>query len=190
MQRPQELSTLLVGWRKGDPSAASRLIEITYQKLRRMAANYIHHERAGHTLQPTELVHELYLRLFAGEPLACENRAHFYALAARQLRRILVNYARDRRAAKRGGGAVRVDLSDAKGMMEARSVDLLAVDEALTHLARLQPRAAQVVELRFFAGLAEKEAAEVIGISVATLKRDWDFARVWLLSEMMPKSLP
>jgi RNA polymerase sigma factor (TIGR02999 family) len=130
------------------------------------------------------LVHELYFRLFAAEPVQWQNRAHFFAVAAQQLRRILVNYARDRQAQKRGGKRVKLALTDVNGMAEPREQDLLDLDRALDRLHDLDQRAARVVELRFFGGLTEMEAAEVLSISVATLKRDWDFARAWLIRQL------
>ena len=139
-------------------------------------------------MQPTALVNELYLWLFgSSEPVAWQNRAHFFAVAAQTLRRILVDHARAHRAEKRGGDHIRVSLTSAKGSAESRDEYLLALDEALQQLSQLQPRAAQVVELRFFAGLTEEEIAEVLGVSAITVKRDWKFARAWLLSALNPR---
>jgi RNA polymerase sigma factor (TIGR02999 family) len=180
----ESFTALLVGWRRGDAGAAERVIAAVYQELRHLAAAHLRNERPDHTLEPTALVHELYLRLCASEPIDWQNRAHFFAVAARQLRRILINYARDRRAQKRGGSQVRLSLSQVHGLAEERRENLLEVNEALDRLAELDPRGAQIVELRFFGGLTEREAAEVLGISVATLKRDWDFARAWLVREL------
>jgi RNA polymerase sigma-70 factor (ECF subfamily) len=180
---PQEITTLLIGWRAGDRTAGNELISIVYPELRRLAAHYLRQERADHTLQATALVHELYVRLFASEPVSWENRAHFFAVAAQQLRRILIDHARSVRAAKRGGEFARVTLADIPQPVQ-ESLDLLALDEALTRLEELDPRVARVVELRFFAGLEEKDAATVLDISVATLKRDWTFAKAWLISQL------
>jgi RNA polymerase sigma factor (TIGR02999 family) len=162
-------SELLRGWRNGDKRAADELMDTAYEELRRLAAHFMKQERPDHTLQATALVNELYVRLFASEPVAWQDRAHFFAVAARQLRRILVNHARDRRAGKRGAGALRLSLSDVKGINKPLNEDLLAVDQALSRLEQLDKRAGQVGELRFFGGLQEKEAAAVLGISVPTL---------------------
>jgi RNA polymerase sigma factor (TIGR02999 family) len=181
---PHQITSLLLRWRGGDKQAGDRLLDVTYKELRRLAAAYMRNERSGHTLQPTVLVHELYMRLFSAGSVQWENRAHFFALAARQLRRILVNHARDRQAAKRGGRQVRLSFSDLTGVNASGSEDTLAIDEALCRLERMDSRAAQVVELRFFGGLTEAEAAEALGISVATVKRDWNFARAWLIQQL------
>jgi len=149
-----------------------------------MARRYLRDERPGHTLQPTALVHELYLKLFQGEPIDWQNRAHFFAVAAQQLRRIVVNHARDRQAQKRGGKRLKVSLSEVNGLPQPQDQDLLELDEALTRLEKADARAARVIELRFFAGLTEIEAAEALDISLATLKRDWAFGRAWLLRHL------
>jgi len=174
----------LVEWRQGSRQAGDRLFAASYQELRRLAAWHLRNERPGHTLQPTALVHELYLRLFQGEPVEWQNRAHFFAVAAQQLRRLLIDHARARLAEKREGSHVRLSLAEVGGLATHREEDLIEMDQALHRLEELDPRSARVVELRFFGGLTEQEAAEAIGISVATLKRDWDFARAWLLSQL------
>ena len=174
----------LVEWRNGSQEAADRLFAAAYQELRRLAAWHLQKERPGHTLQPTALVNELYIKLFAGEPVDWQNRAHFFAVAAQQMRRILIDHARARVAEKRGGGTVPVSLSDAEGHTAPLQEDLIELDQALRRLEELDRRSARVVELRFFGGLTEKEAAEVLEISVATLKRDWDFARAWVISQL------
>lgn len=174
----------LVEWRNGSQEAADRLFAAAYQELRRLAAWHFQNERPGHTLQPTALVNELYIKLFAGEPVEWRNRAHFFAVASQQLRRLLIDHARARSAEKRGGSDVRLSLGDVTGEAEPRQEDLIELDQALRRLEELDQRSARVVELRFFGGLTEKEAAEVLGISVATLKRDWDFARAWLISQL------
>jgi RNA polymerase sigma factor (TIGR02999 family) len=179
-----QFTGLLLKWRDGDREAADRLASASYRELRRLAAYYMRREGDHGTLQATALVHELYLRLFAGDPVACKSRLHFYALAARQLRRILVNHARDRKAAKRGGGAIHLSLTEINGISRPRTEELLALDEALSRLEELNSRCAQVVELRFFGGLKEGEAAETLGVSLATIKRDWEFARAWLFSQL------
>jgi RNA polymerase sigma factor (TIGR02999 family) len=182
---PHEITTLLVDWKHGNRAAGEQLIEIVYPELRRLAAHYLRPERPDHTLQATALVHELYVRLIAGESVHWEDRAHFFAVAAQQLRRILIDHARGLHAAKRGGGQAKVTMADV-GLTPAQNIDVLALDEALTRLEQLDPRAAKIVELRYFAGLEEKEAAAALGVSLATLKRDWNFARAWLLSQLMP----
>jgi RNA polymerase sigma factor (TIGR02999 family) len=178
------LTELLLGWREGDRQAADRLMTVLYDELRRLAGHYMRQERSDHTLQATALVHELYLRLFASEKIEWQNRAHFFAVAAQQLRRILVNHARDRQAQKRGGKRVRLSLTEVNGLAEPSDEDLLDLEDALTKLEAIDSRAAQVVELRFFAGLQENEAAEVLNVSVPTVKRDWQFARAWLIRHM------
>ena len=182
----EDITTLLKDWRQGSQQAGQQLMTSAYQQLRRLAAHYLSHERPNHTLQATALVHELYLRLFSSEPVDWQTRAHFFAVAAQQLRRILVDHARSIQSEKRGGQRVRLSLTEANGWAQEQEKDLLEVDEALQRLAQLDPRAAQIVELRFFGGLKETEIAEVLGISLATLHRDWKAARAWLLSQLMP----
>ena len=155
-----------------------------YDELRRLAAYYMQRERSNHTLQPTALVHEMYLRLFQGEGVQSQSRTHFFAIAAQVLRRVLVNYARDRQAEKRGGKQIRLSLTEVNGLAAPSEHDVLAIDEALRRLEQVDERAARVVELRFFAGLTEAEAAETLGVSTATLKRDWSFGRAWLLRHL------
>jgi RNA polymerase sigma-70 factor (ECF subfamily) len=188
MSDTARITTLLGEMRAGDERARERLVTIVYADLRRMAARYLRNERPGHTLQPTALVHEGFLRLFGGAELALTDRAHFFAVAATQMRRILVDHARASDAKKRGGGRVKVSLTEASGIEQSRDEDLLAVDEALTALESVDPRAARIVELRFFAGLGPEEAAQALGISTTTLKRDWRSARAWLFSRL--QSLP
>ena len=178
------LTRWLVEWRNGSQEAADRLFAAAYQELRRLAAWHFERERPDHTMQPTVLVNELYLKLFAGEPVEWQNRAHFFAVAAQQMRRMLIDHARAHQAEKRGGGEVRLSLDEVNGLAAPPEEDLIELDRVLHELEELDARSARVVELRFFAGLTEKEAAEVLGISVATLKRDWDFARAWLISQL------
>jgi RNA polymerase sigma-70 factor, ECF subfamily len=175
-----ELTTLLQRWAGGDRNAGEEALERSYAELRRLAAHYLSLERPGHTLQPTALVHEMYLRL---ERSAVEwaDRKHFFVVVAGQMRRILVDHARAR-AARPGGG--RVDLGEADRPELPRDADLLALDEALERLRELDERAASAVELRYFGGFTEAEAASILGVSVATLKRDWEFARAWLLKRL------
>lgn len=178
------LTLWLVDWRKGDEDAANKLFAATHAELIRLAAWQLQSERPSHTLQPAALVNELYLKLFAGEPVNWQNRAHFFAVAAQQLRRLLIDHARARLAEKREGGRVRLSLTEVNGLAVPWEEDLIDLDQALSHLSQFDPRAVRVIELRFFGGLTEKEAAEVLSISVATLKRDWDFARAWLASQL------
>jgi len=179
------ITGLLLDWRAGKPQAASQLMELVYGELHRLAARQMHRERPGHTLQTTALVHETYLRLCRSEPVDWQDRSHFFAVAAQQLRRVLVDYARRGQSEKRGGGQIKISLADADCPVVDRDERLLAIDEALARLEALDRRAAKVIELRYFGGLSEKEAAEALGISVATLKRDWDFARTWLASQLI-----
>lgn len=180
-----EITALLDRWRTGDAAAANELAELVYGDLHRLAAREMRRERGEHTLQTTALVHEVYVRIFHLGPVEWKDRAHFFAVAAQQLRRVLVDHARRSKSEKRGGDAVRFSLLDSDGAGFAEShTRLLALNEALTRLEGLDPRAAKVVELRYFGGLTEAETADVLGISVATLKRDWDFARTWLASQL------
>jgi RNA polymerase sigma factor (TIGR02999 family) len=183
------MTSLLRAWRGGDQDAGRELMVLAYKDLRRLASSQLRAERPGHTLQPTALVHELYLRLFSGEPPDWQDRAHFLAMAARALRHIIVDYARQRRAKKRGGAQTRLDLETLQVPGVLPDDRVLEVEEALRRLESLEPRAASVVELRFFGGMSEKEIAAVLDISVPTVKRDWTFARSWLQSRLEP-SLP
>jgi RNA polymerase sigma factor (TIGR02999 family) len=185
----QNLTALLHRWRDGDKEAGNQLMTAVYPDLRRLAAHYLRHERPGQTLQPTALVHALYLRLFSGEPIEWRDRAHFLALAAQQLRRLVIDNAREHHADKRGGDRVKVPLSEAGAAVPADE-DLLALDLELSKLEALHARSARVVELRFFAGLREDEIAEALGISIVTVKRDWKFARAWLLSRLGARAVP
>ena len=183
---PQPVSALLVKWRAGDQEALQALIPLVYQELRRIAQYHLKQERADHTLQSTALVHEAYLRLVKQAPAEVENRAHFLAVASRLMRQILVDHARGHRAAKRGGG-LKLELQDAMVEQKAQNVDLIALDNALNELARLDPQQCQIVEMRFFGGLSIEDTAEVIGVSRTTIKREWATARAWLLREMSRK---
>jgi RNA polymerase sigma factor (TIGR02999 family) len=179
----QPVSELLAKWHAGDERALERLLPLVYEELRRIAHRYLRKERPGHTLQTTALVHEAYLRLTKEEGRQFENRAHFFAVSAHLMRQILVEYARSRRAARRDGGH-RLTLQEAATLLEARHTDLIALDEALNGLARLDPRQSRIVELRFFGGLSIEDASRVLGISPATVKRDWITARIWLYDEI------
>lgn len=182
-QDTHAVTQLLHDWRSGDKDATSRLMELVYRELHRMASREMRRERSEHTLQTTALVHEVYLRLCGGEPIQWRDRTHFFAVAAQQLRRVLVDHARRVRSAKRGGNIV-ATLFDSDGAAWPLDERLLAVDEALSRLETLDARAAKVIELRFFGGLTETEAADALSISIATLKRDWDFARSWLATQL------
>jgi len=179
------ITGLLQDWRTGKPEAANRLMEVVYGDLRQIAARQMRLERGEHTLQPTALVHETYLRLFGSEPIDWQNRAHFFAVAAQQLRRVLVDHARRRQSEKRGGGQIKFSLDEKDGPVVSLDERLLEIDQALVRLEALDQRAAKAVELRYFGGLSEKEAAEALGVSLSTLKRDWEFARTWLASQLM-----
>jgi RNA polymerase sigma factor (TIGR02999 family) len=174
------LSALL----EGDASARSRLLPLIYEDLRALAAKQLKQERPGHTLQPTALVHEAWLRLIECERMDWQGRTHFFAMAATMLRRVLVDHARARGAKKRGGNAARISLSDVETELPEDQLDLLALDEALEKLAEKSQRQAQVVELRYFAGLSIEEAAFALGVSADTVKSDWRFARSWLNLEL------
>ena len=180
-----EVTRLLHEISGGDASAVERLVPLIYAELRQIAERAMRHERSDHTLQPTALVHEAFLRLVGKPDLSWESRAHFLNIAAQAMRRVLLMHARERRAAKRGGGLERVTLDDQLGSAE-RGVDLIGLDESLERLALIFPRKARVVELRFFAGLSVEETAKVLAISTATVKREWDFARAWIRRDLAP----
>jgi RNA polymerase sigma factor (TIGR02999 family) len=184
MREQQHVTTLIADWRGGDETARDQLFALVYEELRNVAQHYMRLERTGHTLQPTALVNELYLRLVASETVTWQNRAHFFAVAAQTLRRILIDSARARNAGKRGGDQLKMSLTALKSAVNTHDEDLLSIDEALHRLAEFEPRAARVVELRFFGGLTEHEVAEVLGISESTAKRDWKVARAWLMTQL------
>ena len=175
-----EVTRLLIAWSRGDEHAQEKLLALVYDELKLLASSFLSRERADHTLQPTDLVHEAYLRLVRGEPLTWANRAHFYGCAARSMRCILVDHARRRRYAKRGAGARRVDLGKALELPDARAPELIELDHALESLAAVAPRQARIVEMRFFAGMSREEIAVVLGVSVPTVIRQWRVARAWL----------
>ncbi len=182
-----EVTQLLRCWRRGEGDAFDRLLPMIYGELRRTAGAYLRSERAGHTLGATDLVHEAYLRLANVEDLDAKDRSHFFAVAARAMRRVLVDHARSQKREKRVGAHRRLPLKEAAGVAVATPGEVLAVHEALKALAGSHPRQARLVELRFFAGFSESEAAEILEVSRATLSRDWRFARVWL-RRLMAKS--
>jgi len=181
---PPSVSHLLQRWSAGDGTALDELMPLVYGELRRLARRYMRHQAAGHTLQTTALIHEAYLRLAGPEDKHWENRAHFFAVAAQAMRHILVDYARARKMAKRGGGAVQVSLDEALTPGAGRSAELVALDEALTVLAQLNERQGRVVELRFFGGLTEEEIGAVLQVSSRTVRSDWRVARLWLRREL------
>lgn len=175
-----EVTRLLDQWSEGRPEALEELLPLVYDKLRGLAASFMHRERDGHTLQPTALVHEAYFRLTGRSEANVRDRAHFFAVAAQAMRRILVDHARRQRAAKRIGAHDRIPIDDAFPLAVDPKVDLLALNEALSDLAEINSRQAKVVELRYFGGLTNEETAEVLKVSVATVERDWHAARLWL----------
>ena len=177
---PGDVTRLLQSWSGGDKKALEELVPFVYRELRALAAAYIRRERRDHTLQPTALVHEAYLKLVNQTQVESPSRAQFFGIAANLMRQILVNHARDRRAAKRGGGNKVALEEGAAGVVAERGVDFVALDEALDKLAQLDPRQSRIVELRFFGGLTEDEIAEVLGVSAITVKRDWRTARAFL----------
>lgn len=184
---PSQVSKLLVNWRQGDERAREALIPLVYDELRRLARRHLRRERPDHTLQSAALVHEAYLRLIRQDQPQWQNRAHFFGVAAQLMRHILVDHARNRAAAKRGAGAPRLSLDPELALPQTRDVDLVGLDDALNQLAVLDPQQGRVVELRFFGGLSIEETSVVLGISPATVKREWATARAWLQREMQNK---
>ncbi len=178
-----EVTRLLLEWRDGNQDAASRLIPIVYDELRRLASHYLAQERPGHTLQPTALVHEAYLKLVEQKGGNWQDRAHFFAVAAQTMRHLLVDHARAKKADKRGGGMQRVELEHVT-LLAAEADEIVALDQALTRLKEMDACQAKVVELRYFGGLSVPEVAEVLGISERTVKREWSMAKAWLYSEL------
>ena len=178
------VTQLLIEWSQGNRAALDQLMPLVYDDLRKLARSHLRHERPDHTLQATALVHEAYLRLIDQHSVTWQNRAHFFGIASQMMRRILVNYAVSRGAQKRGGLAQTVSLDDAVGLSGERELDLVALDEALKELERLDPRQSRIVELRFFGGLSIEETAEVLNISPATVKREWTTAKLWLRRQM------
>ena len=181
---------LLKAWGEGDITARDALMPLVYEELRRRAASYLARERTDHTLQPTALVHEAYLRLAGQDRVAWKNRAHFFGLAAQMMRRILVDHARQYRRAKRPGSAVKVELDDDVAAATPPDGDLLLLDQALTELSAIDARQGQIVELRYFGGLTEAEVTEVLAISRSTVTREWQTAKAWLYRRMTTGSLP
>jgi RNA polymerase sigma-70 factor, ECF subfamily len=179
-----DVTLLLSALTRGDDGAASKLIPVVYDELRRLAGSYMRRERADHTLQATALVHEAYLKLVEQRSVNWQSRAHFFGVAAQLMRRILIDHARGHSRQKRGGDDQKVSLDEALIFSEQQADELLAVDDSLNQLAKIDPRQAKVVEMRFFGGLSIEEAAEVLGVSPKTVKRDWSVAKAWLYADL------
>lgn len=182
--QPSDVSQLLKAWGRGSAEAREALVPLVYRELKRRAGAYLRRERPDHTLQATALVHEAYVRLVGQDRVAWQNRAQFFGIASQMMRRILVDHARERQAAKRPGGGVRVTLVDQIGAAPAPDCELILLDQALTELALLHARQAQIVEMRYFGGLSESEVGGVLDLSRATVTREWQAARVWLYKRM------
>jgi len=178
-----------VKWSSGDSAALDALIPLVYSELRRLARYYLQQEKQGHTLSSTALVHEAYLRLVTQKEVTWQNRAHFFGVASQMMRRILVDHARKRASVKRGGEALTLALDEADPVTQQREIDLVALDDALVGLAKMDQRQSRLVELRFFGGLSIEETSEVLGVSAPTVKRDWASARAWLFRELSRGSL-
>jgi RNA polymerase sigma factor (TIGR02999 family) len=179
-----EITAQLLAWNQGDAAALERLIPVVYQELRHMAERYLRQENSGHTLQPTALVHEAYLRLIDQTQVEWQNRAHFFGIAAQMMRRILVDHAKAKQRDKRGAGAVKLFLDEALNYGQERAGELVALDDALQQLAALDERKSRVIELRYFGGLSVEETAQVLNVSRQTVIRDWNMARAWLYQEL------
>ncbi|MBV8049818.1 MAG: sigma-70 family RNA polymerase sigma factor [Acidobacteriaceae bacterium] len=184
MAENEEVTLLLSALTRGEEGAASKLIPIVYGELRRLAASYMRRERVDHTLQPTALVHEAYLKLIEQRSTNWQNRSHFFGVAAQLMRRILIDHARGQKRQKRGGEQQKISLDEAFIFSEQQADEQLAVDDSLDRLAKVDPRQARVVELRFFGGLNVDEAAQVLGVSPKTVKRDWSVAKAWLYADL------
>jgi RNA polymerase sigma factor (TIGR02999 family) len=184
MDSPSEITELLIRWGDGDQDAFETLAPLVERKLHELAHYHMRRESPGHMLQTTALVNEAYLRLIDQKRVRWQNRVHFYSIAARMMRRILLNYARDQKRAKRGGGAIHLSLSEAENVSEGRALELIALDDALSRLSQIDERKGQVVELRYFGGLSVDETAEALNISPITVMRDWNMAKAWLAREI------
>ena len=182
--KEHDITQLLIKAGQGDQQAASQLMDRVYDELRHIASNYMRAERRGHTLDTTALVHEAYLRLIGNQNIQWQNRAHFFALASQAMRRVLIDWARKYRAAKRGAGKPKVELEKAAVFVESQAEEYLALDEALNRLEKLDQRQSKIIELRFFGGLTIEEVARVLNISPATVKREWSLARAWLYKQV------
>ena len=181
---PHEITKLLKDWSGGDSTALDRIIPLVYDELHRLAHQHMRRERAGHLLQTSALINEAYLRLMEQPELNLENRTHFFGIAARLMRQILVDEARKRNSAKRGGDAIQVSLTEATNVVQEQAANVVALDDALKTLEGIDGRQSEIVELRFFGGLSIEETAKVLGVSPGTVMRDWTFARAWLRNEM------
>jgi RNA polymerase sigma factor (TIGR02999 family) len=185
-----EVTQLLVAWSSGDQAALEQLTPLVYQELHRLAKGYLHRERPGHVLQTTALVNEAYMRLIDWKDVKWQNRAHFFGVSAQLMRRILVDFARARQQAKRGGALRQVSFDEAAAVSVEQAAEFIALDEALDQLAAIDPRRARMVELRFFGGLTEEETAEVLKVSPRTVRREWSLARAWLHRELTQGEQP
>jgi RNA polymerase sigma factor (TIGR02999 family) len=188
-QTQADVTRLLVNWTNGDKKALEALMPLVYGELHRLAKRYLRRERSDHTLQSTALVHEAYMRMVDQKGVQWQNRAHFFAVASQIIRRILVDHARTHNAEKRGGGACKLALDEAIGVSQKRDLNLVALDDSLKCLAEMDPQQSRIVELRFFGGLSIEEAAEVLGISPATVKRDWAVAKAWLYRDLSGREI-
>jgi len=184
MDSSSDITELLINWCDGDQAALEKLIPLVEKELHRIAHNHMKRENPGHTLQTTALVNEAYLRLVDQKRVRWQNRSHFFAVAAKMMRRVLLNYARDRDRDKRGGGAIQVSLTENDAILDERTVELIALDEALKKLELVDERKCRVVELRYFGGLSVEETAEALGVSAITVIRDWNMAKAWLAREL------
>ncbi len=188
MDQPADVTEILKAWSGGNRDAEAQLFSLVYEELRSLAQSYLRRERSEHTLQPTALVNEAYLRLIDQTRVDWKNRSHFYGIASQMMRRILIDHARSHASGKRGGAAQKLSLDDVSVSVSQDASDLLALDEALKKLAEVDERKERVVELVYFGGLEHKEAAEVLHISVKTVQRDWQMAKLWLLRELSSNS--
>lgn len=179
-----EVTQILHDWSGGDAQAPERLMPLVYDELRRLARSFLFREREGHTLQPTALVHEAYVRLVDQTRVNWQNRAHFYGIASSMMRRVLIDHARGHATEKRGGGTIRLSIDDVQVPLEERAASFVALDEALERLAQFDERKCKIVEMRFFGGLSDEEIAEVLGVSTRTVLRDWKTVRLWLYREL------
>src|SRR5262245_57083223 len=180
---PKEVTRLLIAWSNGDHAALDQLVPLVYDELRRLARGYMRREKQGHTLQTSALIHEAYLRLLDQKNVQLENRAHFFGFAAQLMRRILVDHARSRSRIKRGGGVQMVSLAD-QAVLSNDVAEVIALDDALKNLVEMDPRKAQIVEMKFFGGLTNEEVAEVLGVTTRTVEREWRKAKAWLHREI------
>jgi RNA polymerase sigma factor (TIGR02999 family) len=184
VSQPQDVSSLLVAWNRGDRQALDQLMSVFYPELRRIARYHLGRRSPDHSLESAALANETYLRLIAARGIQCESRAHFVALCALMIRRLVVDHSRRRRYAKRGGDAIQITIDQSETPGDRPGVDVLALDQALSELAKIDPRKSQVVEMRYFGGLSVEESAEVLRVSPETVKRDWKFAKSWLFREL------